>query len=78
MTPMCIFHWTPKIIAHLAEHGVAPDEFEEAFLNGEDVEDPRGKHEARIGEAGGRLLYCAYEHIDLFDIIPVTAYDIGE
>ncbi|MDH3718952.1 MAG: hypothetical protein OES79_12605 [Planctomycetota bacterium] len=31
--PYYFFVWTPEIIDHLAEHGVAPEEFEEVVSN---------------------------------------------
>ena len=76
---MHIFLWNDENVEHLAQHGIEPDDFAEAFENGEEVEDPRGKHTARIGyDRSGRLLYGAYESVDGIEIIPVTAFEIDE
>jgi len=54
---MHIFLWNDENIDHLAQHGVEPEDFAEAFENGEEVEFPRGEHDARIGyDLSGRLL----------------------
>lgn len=56
-----LFDWDPANVKHIARHGIAPEECEEAYRNGPMViERQRRKHERRrlcLGETNrGRLL----------------------
>jgi hypothetical protein len=75
------FLWNDGNIEYIAQHDVTPDEFEEAFECGQDVDnrDEAGGHEARIGEdTRGRLLFVIFDDIDGIDIVPVNAFEIDE
>jgi len=72
------FLWTDEIIEHLAEHGVAPGEFQHV------VNSPVLRGSSRSsgrpccwGETpAGRFLICVYEMLDELTILPVTAYEV--
>lgn len=79
--PTYFFHWTEEIVAHLAENGVTPEEFET------EVQDPRSEavfshktgRPARIGwSEDGRLQFCVFDWIDKHQtqIEPRTSYEI--
>ena len=74
------FVWTDEIIAHLAEHGVTPDEFEYVVSNPESRDKSRKTgRPCCFGETSdGRYLYCVYEMLDDDTVIPVTAYEVAE
>jgi uncharacterized DUF497 family protein len=72
------FFWTPEIEAHLAEHGVSPEEFEEVVSS--PVFGGKNKTEPRLFADGftssRRSLRCIYElEEDEITVIPVTAFD---
>jgi hypothetical protein len=73
-------HWSDEIIEHLAEHDVTPEDFESVIENYDEEVDSRSSgRKARIGwDDSGRLLFCAFERLNESEIIPVTAYEIGE
>lgn len=75
---ICI--WSDEIIDHLAQHGVAPDDFEAVLAEPEEeLLSHSSGLPAVIGEAhDGRRLFCVYEAIDDTYVLPVTAYEIGE
>jgi len=76
--PYFRFLWTDKIVEHLAEHDVTPEDFEEV------VRDPERRGLSRStgrsccwGETkDGRYLICVYEYLDELRIIPFTAYEV--
>jgi hypothetical protein len=72
------FVWTDEIIAHLAEHGVAPEGFEYVVSNPEFRDRSRSTgRPCCFGEtADGRYLYCVYDMLDDDTVIPVTAYEV--
>ena len=78
--PFHFFIWTPEIVDHLAQHGVAPDEFEEIVSDpeGEDVSRSTGNPVAFPSTSDGRILFCVFKRLDDDMIEPVTAYDVGE
>jgi hypothetical protein len=78
--PYYFFVWTPEIIAHLAEHGVAPEEFEEVVSDPdyEDVSRSTGNPIAFGRSSAGRFLCCVFQRFGNDMIEPVTAYDVGE
>ncbi len=78
--PYFDFVWTDEIIAHLAEHGIAADEFEVVVSNPDRVGVSRSSGRPCCWGAtpDGRALFCVYEFLDDVTIIPVTAYDVPE
>ena len=72
------FYWDPEIAAHLAEHGIDPEDFEWA------VRMARVRGQSRStgrpccwGETvDGRYVLCVYEYIDETTILPITAYEV--
>ena len=76
--PYFEFLWTDEIIAHLAEHGVGRDEFEEVVSNPRRVGVSRSSERPCCwGETvAGRELFCVFEYFDDMTIIPVTAYEV--
>jgi hypothetical protein len=78
--PFYFFVWTPEIIAHLAEHDVTSEEFEEVVTNPEceDVSRSTGNPVAFGSTSTGRHLCCVFKRLGDDLIEPVTAYDVGE
>lgn len=76
--PFYFFQWTPEIVAHLAEHDVTPDEFEEVVMNpARTGQSHSSGHPAVMGETfSGRRLFCVYRMIDDVTVEPITAYEI--
>ena len=76
--PYYEFLWTAEIIAHLAEHGISCEDFEEVVANPERLGVSRATgRPCRWGEtADGRPLFCVYEFLDERTIIPVTAHEV--
>jgi hypothetical protein len=76
--PYYEFIWTPEIIAHLAEHGVSPDDFEGVVTKSERT----GKSQSSgLPVAWGytddrRYILAVYEMIDFTTVLPVTAYEV--
>jgi hypothetical protein len=77
--PYYEFLWTDEIAAHLDEHGVNQDEFEEVVSNPRRVGVSRSTGRPCCwGEtADGRQLFCVYEFLDEITVIPVTAYEVS-
>jgi hypothetical protein len=80
MMPYYFFLWAPEIIDHLAEHGVAPEEFEEVVRNPdhEDVSCSTGNPVAFGTTDDGRALCRVFKRLGDDMIEPVTAYEVGE
>jgi hypothetical protein len=78
--PYYFFAWTPEIVAHLAEHDVTPEEFEEVVSSPdyEDVSRSTGNPLAFGCTSEGRYLCCVYKRVDADTIEPVTAYEVVE
>lgn len=72
--------WTPEIVAHLAEHGVTPDEFEEIVSNPDYEDNSRssGNPLAFGSTSGDKFLCCVFRRLDDDTIEPITAYEVGE
>jgi len=74
------FIWTDEIVAHIAEHGISPDDFEHVVCH------PASKGLSRStglpvawGRTGdGRYIMVVYEQIDRLTVLPVTAYEATE
>ncbi len=77
--PYYEFVWTDEIIGHLAENGVSRENFEEVVSNPKRLGVSRSSGRPCCwGEtADGRQLFCVYEFLDDFTIIPVTAHEIS-
>ena len=70
--------------AHIAEHGLTPEEVEAALLNEDttfDVSDSSGRPIALGSTGTGRFIAVVFEVLnpaDPFIIRPITAYDVPE
>ena len=79
MARLC-FIWTDEIIAHLAEHGISQDDFEEVVCH------PASKGLSRSTglpvvwghTRDGRYIMAVYEQVDRLTVLPVTAYEVPE
>lgn len=76
--PYFDFYSTDEIVAHLAEHDVSTDEFEEVV-----GEPERRGHRRSTGRpccwgetSEGRYLICVYAYLDDMTLIPFTAYEV--
>jgi uncharacterized DUF497 family protein len=78
--PWYLFLWDEETEAHLALHGVSPDEFEEIVCDPDSVGESRatGRPIAFGYTSGGKYLACVYELVDPDTVLPVTAYEIQE
>ncbi|HEV2968972.1 MAG TPA: hypothetical protein VGY55_03215 [Pirellulales bacterium] len=78
--PYYEFLWTDDIMEHLAEHGIAQDDFEHVVCN------PTSKGISRSSNlpaawghtSDGRYIIAVYEELDELTILPVTAYMVPE
>jgi hypothetical protein len=72
------FLWTAEMIAHLAEHEISREDFEEVVANPERLGVSRTTGRPCLwGEtADGRPLLCVYEFLDDRTIVPLTAYEV--
>ncbi len=78
--PYYFFVWTPEIIDHLAEHGVASEEFEKVVSDPdhEDVSRSTGNPVAFGMTSNGRNFCCVFKRLGDDVIEPVTGYQEGE
>jgi hypothetical protein len=78
--PHYFFIWSQEVIDQLAEHEVAPEEFEEVVGNPdcEDISRSTGNPIAFGSTSEGRYLCCVFRRFDGDTVEPVTAYDVGE
>ncbi len=78
--PYFDFFWTDEIIEHLAEHGVAPEDFERVVKRPVDVRKSRSSElPAAFGYTeDGRYIIAIYDFIDDVTVLPVTAYEVPE
>ena len=76
--PYYEFFWNDEIIEHLAEHDVAPEDFEQVVSDPDDVgtSDSSGLPCAWGETADGRFVICIYEEIDDVLLLPVTAFEV--
>jgi hypothetical protein len=76
------FHFigNDEIIAHLAEHGMDPIDFEWVVNRpiSKGVSRSTGLPIAWGYTQDGRYISAVYEHIDRVTILPVTAYEVSE
>jgi hypothetical protein len=78
--PYFEFFWNDAIIAHLAEHGVTPDDFEQVVTNPDEIKVSRSSGlPAAVGYTrDGRKLFCVYQPLDELYLEPVTAFEIED
>jgi len=71
------FVWNDEIVAHLAEHGVSPQDFEAVVTNPDEIGQSQSTGRPCCwGEtADGRALFCVFEKIGACTILPVTAFE---
>jgi hypothetical protein len=76
--PWYLFLWDPETEAHLAQHGVTPDEFEEVVCNPDSIGESRstGRPIAFGYTSTGKYLACVYELADPDTVVPFTAYEL--
>lgn len=76
--PYHFFVWTEEVIAHLAEHHIAPGEFEQIVCDplSEDTSHSSGGPVAFRYTDDGRSVMCVYELIDDDTVLPITAYEV--
>lgn len=76
--PFYIFQWTEEALAHIAEHGVSQDEFEEVVTSPTRVDKSRSTERpiAFGPTTTGKYLACVFESIDDVEVVPVTAYEV--
>ncbi len=77
---MNFYLWTDEIIAHLAEHDVSPEDFENVLEN----PTKKGKSDSSDRPCvwgyteDGRHLIAVYQRLEDMTILPVTAYEVPE
>jgi hypothetical protein len=78
--PYFDFVWTEEIIAHLADHDVSPDDFEQVVTKPERTGRSRssGDPAAWGYTKDGRYIIAVYQKIDFVTVVPVTAYEVSE
>lgn len=78
--PYFDFFWTDDIVAHIAEHGITPEEFEAVVMRPGDVRRSRSSDlPAAFGYTeDGRYIIAIYDFIDEVTVLPVTAYEVPE
>jgi len=67
-------------VAHIAEHGLTPEDVEEVILNpvGRDVSCSSGLPSVFGFTPNGRYILVVYEPIDDVTVYPVTAYGVED
>ncbi len=67
-------------VAHIAEHGLKPEDVEEVMFNpvDRDVSRSSGLPIVYGFTSEGRYILVVYEQIDEVTIYPVTAYDVED
>jgi hypothetical protein len=78
--PWYLFLWDVETEAHLAQHDVTPDEFEEVVSNPDSVGESHSTSRpiAFGNTSSGKYLACIYELVDQETVLPVTAYEIED
>ena len=78
--PYFEFMWTEEIIAHLAEHDISPDDFEQVVTNPDNIGKSRSSGDpAAFGHTeDGRYIIAVYKKIDFMTVVAVTAYEVPE
>jgi uncharacterized DUF497 family protein len=75
--PYYDFIWNDDLVRHLEEHGVSVEDFEQIVTNPEQIGESRSTGRPCCwGEtADGRFLFCVFEKIEPYTILPVTAFE---
>ena len=78
--PFYYFIWNDLIEEHLAQHSVAPHEFEEVVCDPDEADRSRSSGRAiAFGETStGRYIACVYELLDDATVLPVTAFEVED
>ena len=65
-------------VAHIAEHGVSPEDVEEVFEHAIRFEKSRTSDRPMVFgyTSDGRRIAVVYEHLDDTTVYPVTAYEV--
>lgn len=65
-------------VAHIAEHGLTPDDVEEVIFNPVDVDVSRSSGLPIVFgfTPEGRYILVVYEQLDEVTVYPVTAYEV--
>ena len=76
--PHVLFIWNDELIDYLGQHGVTPDEFEEADRNSDEIEASQSPGWPIVfgGTSTGKFLACVVEYVDKNQVIPVTACEV--
>jgi uncharacterized DUF497 family protein len=78
--PIFEFFWYDENLEHVAEHGVAPAEFED--IVGHPIGRETSRSSGRLIAFGygndGRKLACVYEMLNDASVLPITAYEVAE
>jgi hypothetical protein len=75
--PYYDFLWIDEIVEHLEQHGVSMADFERVVSHPDEIGESRSTGRPCCwGEtADGRFLFCVFEKINPFTILPVTAFE---
>lgn len=67
-------------VAHIAEHGLTPDDVEPIVLNPDRVGVSRSSgRPIAFGETkDGRVIAVVYDQIDKFTVYPITAFEVED
>lgn len=76
--PYFDFFWTQEIIDHLAENGIAPEDFEFVVCHPEQTATSRssGRPLAAAQLRDGRYVVAIYEMLDDLTVLPVMAFEV--
>jgi hypothetical protein len=76
--PLYFYVWTEEMIEHLAEHDLAPEDFEYVLANPTEkgVSDSSGLPAVWGYTEDGRFIIAIYRELDEITILPVTAYEV--
>jgi len=78
--PYFEFIWTDRIVEHILQHGISPDDFEQVVCDPDSRGFSRstGLPAAWGYTADGRYIMAVYEELDEVTILPVTACEVPE
>lgn len=78
--PYYFYLWTDEIIAHLAEHDVTPEDFENVVSRPmkQDFSHSSGSPAAFGYTEDGRYVIAVFDFLDDMTVLPITAYEVPE
>jgi hypothetical protein len=78
--PYYFYLWTDEIRAHLAEHDVSPEDFENVVSKPviQDYSHASGSPAAFGYTEDGRYIIAVYDYLDDMTVLPITAYEVPE